>query len=255
MSEYIKIVGDDSNTIIDDSYRNIHLIDVKRVLGSTAAIKNASGNPDTSYFPPLMTMYGFKFTVTSLSRPIIAMQFFFAGVWCENTTGNTWVITIFVHVQPQIRNPETTLYEFYIFGTVETYVRRTGEYVVEVFNAQNKLVYSSALKTMRVIDYFGGDIRNVAPNFFTRPSYQAYRRPIPNYSSAKKYAVVLVTIARDAWNMQAGGMTQMFMSYSSVVASEVITALTTYSVATDQNNNLEIFIPALSFIVLDVTDY
>ena len=255
MSEYIKIIGDDSNTIIDDSYRNIHLIDVKRVLGSTAVIKKASGNPDTSYFPPLMNMYGFKFTVTSLSRPIIAMQFFFAGVWCENTSGNTWEITIFVHVQTQIRDPETTLYEFYIFGTVENYTRRTGEYVVEVFNAQNKLVYSSAIKTMRVIDYFGGDIRNEAPNFFTRPTYQAYSRPIPDYSPDKKYAIVMVSIARDAWNMQAGGMVEMYMSYSSVIASEVVTALTPYSVAIDQNNNLEIFIPALSYIVVDVTDY
>ena len=252
MAEYIKIVGDDSNVIIDDSFRNVHLIAVKRVLGSTAQIKVGS-NGDFNYFPPLFNVYGFVFNVTSLSRPVIAMaKGRFAGVRHKETSANQWEITIYVDAVAD--NMDTTEHEFFIYGVADGYTRVYGKHVVEVFNSANKCVFSSALSTMKVVDYYAGDIRNKVPNFFTRPIYDAYFRPIPNYSSSKRYAIVLVSQARDAWNMGAGGGILMYASRQYInTQGQSVSYLYNYSASNDQNNNLEIFIPALSYMVIDVT--
>lgn len=259
MSEYINVKGDFDNIIIDDSYRNIHLIDKKQILGSTAQIKkNNSGDGGNDYYPPLINTYGFIFTVNSLSKPIIACgNGAVYGIHAKDTGNSTWQITIYLHQYASVGsgNMETTVFDFYIFGTVDVYVRPVGIPVVEVFNKDGKLVYSSAMNPMRVVDYYSNDIRVDVPLFFDKNSSNPYKRPIPNYNPAKKYAIIQVTPAKDAWNWQAGGLITMYTSFCYVRDGFSYAQLYLTSFTTDVQTAMEVFVPGLSYIVIDVTGY
>lgn len=257
MAEYIKITGDVGNTIIDDSFRNMHLLSKHALQGASAQIK--IGNNNTSYYPPVSNAYGFTFTVTSLTKPVVAVtggSFF--GIRSV-PSGNNWTITVFLHNFASVGagNMETAWFTFYVFGTATSYTKVTGRPVIEVFNNAGALVFSSALKPMKVVDFYSGDVRLVQPNFFNKNSPMAYQRAIPNHTAGKQYAIVSVSPARDAHNWQAGGRVDAYTSFTYIDAgsASVFTQLYLTSATQNQGQTMEVFIPALTFMVLDVTGY
>ncbi len=257
MAEYIKIVGTDGNTLIDDNFKNMHLLAKHRVQGSSAQIK--VGNSDSNYYPPLSQTYGFTFTVSSLSKPVVAVtggSFF--GVQSV-PSGNNWTITVYLHKFASVGGGDmnTAWFTFYIFGTSTNYTKVTGQPVVEVFNSTGDLVFSSALKPMKVVDFYSGDVRLKQPDFFDINKLKSYQRPIPNHVDGKQYAIVSVSPARSAYNWQAGGRVDAYTSFSYIVAGNptVFTQLYLTSATQDQGETMEVFIPSLTFMVLDVTGY
>lgn len=258
MSEYINVKGDFDNIIIDDSYRNIHLMDVKRLLGSSAQLKIMNITQGSGYYPPLVNTYGFVFTINSISKPIVATSnAAIFGVHAKNLGSSNWEMTVYINTYASVGsgNVETTLFEFFIFGTIDVYSRPKGVPVVEVFNQEGKLVYSSALNPMRVVDYYSGDIMVEVPKFFDRNSANPYLRPIPNYDPNKKYAVIQVTPAKDAFNWQAGGLISMLTSFCSIHEGNSKAILFHTSMTQDVQSAMEVFVPGLSYIVIDVTGY
>lgn len=260
MAEYIKIVGDQGNTIIDDNFRNLHFIASFQRLGSSAD-QIVGSNRDTSWYPPIFGCRMFRFQIASVSRPVVALNGgALYGIQTVNTGGNAWTVTVWTHDQASVGfgNPNTAMYTFYFFGTTENYTKVTGRPVIEVFNAAGALVFSSALKPLRVVDFYSGDPRVQVPNFYNMQSSGEMARPIPNFDPSKKYAIIMVSPGRTSYNWGAGGLVQAFQTFTYLSTNNngnTYSGSYVISGTQSQGETYEVFVPAMSFMVIDVTGY
>ncbi|ENG3781920.1 hypothetical protein ABT102_003896, partial [Acinetobacter baumannii] len=151
MAEYIKILNDNKVTIIDDSYRNFHLINkfVREV---------ASSDP----LPPaVLSVSGYVkchvLNVTSLQRPIVV----FTGVSVmqvryEETSTNNWKITVIFDTlddQGGFKYKNTfpfTKATYYVFGLI-TLLESGHSPKLLIKNGKGEIVFSNSHNPLKVV--------------------------------------------------------------------------------------------------------
>ena len=253
MSEYIEVVGAAGNTLINDSFRCYHLV------GKFTKTRADLYTPAKMAFDINDLVYAFDITVSSISQPIIASAD--CSIFqCSYTklSGSTWKIVIYVSRVanwPDVTKPipASFSFNFYVYGLQEEYVKVKNKPVVEVFNAEGKLVYSSELKYLKIIKSFNEYMPDVEPNFFSYYDQKAYSIPIPNYDPLKKYAVIPAATAHVYQWFDGGGLRQNNMSSFKIKGSNVAVGMYPTGFGYLQDF-MDAYIPTLAVLIIDVTD-
>ncbi|QMP18970.1 hypothetical protein FKOIJHOC_00010 [Acinetobacter phage Ab_121] len=256
MAEYIKIVNDKNVTVIDDDYRNFHLIrkEVRAVSSS-----------DT--LPPIeLSVSGYVkchvLNVSSLQRPLIA----FTGISVmqvryEDQGSNNWKITvIFDTLDEEFGNMYKNTYPFpnatyYIFGLIPLVDSGFSPKLL-IKNAKGEIVFSNSHSPLKVIK---------PESFYMKPAanyFSSWLSDIPNFDKTKTYALALNTPAHYEYYWNAGGLSSFMHSYCNIKTvshtdptfnGKILRGYTLLS--NGMNASSSLYAPYHSHLIVDVTGY
>lgn len=256
MAEYIKIVNDNNVTIIDDNYRNFHLI--KKEVRSVA-----SSDP----LPPIvLSVSGYVkchvLNVTSLQRPLIV----FTGVSVmqvryEDQGNNNWKITVIFDTlddQGGVKYKNTYPFPnatYYVFGLIPLLDSGfTPKLIIK--NALGEIVFSNShlpLKVLKPESYF----MKPAANYFS-----SWLSDIPGFTASKTYGLALNTPAHYEYYWGAGGLSSYMHSYCTVktvsysdptFSGKILRGYTLLS--NGMNTTASLYAPYHSHLIVDITGY
>lgn len=190
MAEYLKILNNDGNVIIDDSFQNYHFV-AKHTIAMSQFTASSRFNGGGYY------CYEHTFTVNATAQPLIAYRANTQDITVLNisyteTSTNVWTVRIYLHTIYVLNLPSGTL-TLYRFGLLTSSDAPSTGAVFQVRNAANLLIFDSGRKPMRVCGYinvFGAsDWKQVSPGVIPA-SFSEISWTIPNYSSSNTYAVI-----------------------------------------------------------------
>ncbi|MUS07947.1 hypothetical protein DIP87_12545 [Acinetobacter baumannii] len=256
MAEYIKILNDNKVTIIDDSYRNFHLINkfVREV---------ASSDP----LPPaVLSVSGYVkchvLNVTSLQRPIVV----FTGVSVmqvryEEISTNNWKITVIFDTlddQGGFKYKNTfpfTKATYYVFGLI-TLLESGHSPKLLIKNGEGEIVFSNSHNPLKVVK---------AETFYLKGSanyFSSWLSDIPDYNANKTYGLALACPAHYEYYWGAGGLSSYMHSYCTIKTNSYSDPtfsgkiLRGYTIlANGMNTSASLYSPFHSHLIVDITGY
>lgn len=189
MHEYLRILNDSGNVIIDDTYRNFHFI--KKVVRQrlvTDAIPR--GNPFFNDRDSSVKCH--RFTVVSVEQPIIAFDNVpVLHIFHEELSPNTWEISVFftdaynIAGYNVINTYPLASVNYYVYGLLPT-IDTNQRPALIVRNAANEIVFSSRHGPMVIVDVLSRSLVGLHAN-----GWNWVEHVIPNYDPNRKYVVAL----------------------------------------------------------------
>lgn len=202
MGDYIRVHNDNGVTVIDDAYRNFHLI-------SKVARKTTVSDALPPVNSQLMQYSGFTkchtFTVSSVERPLIAHNNVAVTQIRYKQAGTTWTITVFYSTQfsaygyTYIDSFPFDDVIYYVFGLLPTVDANVSPKLI-VRNAQGAIVFSNSHRPLQVVK------STTLWVDFSAYGIQKALDPIPNYDSSRTYAVCLCCPAHITYSVGSGGI-------------------------------------------------
>lgn len=203
MGDYIRVQNANNITVIDDDYRNFHLI--------TKTVRNTQvSDPLPPVDPQLMQYSGFLkchiFTVQSIEKPLVAHDSAAVKQIRYEQVGSSWKITVFYTTMFRAYNytyidsyPFDTV-TYYVFGLLPTVDANISPRVI-IRNAAGAIVFSNSHRPLQVVksSTVWLDLSNTA-------TIQKALDAIPNYDSTRTYAVALCCPADITYGVGSGGI-------------------------------------------------
>ena len=202
MSEYIRVKNDNNVTVIDDDYRNFHLIN-KIVRNTKVSDTLPPVDPRLMLYSDFMRCH--TFTVQSVEKPLVAHNNAAVTQIRYIQVGTTWTITVFYSTQFQafgytyIDSYPFAEVVYYIFGLLPTIDANVSPRLI-IRNAAGEIVFSNSHKPLQVVKS-----TTIIINFNTNGIVKTLDS-IPNYDSTRTYAVCLCCPAHTINRIDAGGI-------------------------------------------------
>lgn len=198
MSEYIRVKNDNNVTVIDDDYRNFHLIN--------KIVRNTKVSDVLPAVDRRLMMYSdflkcHTFTVQSVEKPLVAHNNAAVTQIRYKQVGTTWTITVFYSTQFKaygytfIDSYPFAEVVYYIFGLLPLVDVNVSPRLI-IRNAAGEIVFSNSHKPLQVVKSTTILIKNT-PKVLDS---------IPNYNSTRTYAVCLCCPAHTINRIDAGGI-------------------------------------------------
>ena len=198
MSEYIRVKNDNNVTVIDDDYRNFHLIN--------KIVRNTKVSDVLPAVDHRLMMYSdflkcHTFTVQSVEKPLVAHNNAAVTQIRYKQVGTTWTITVFYSTQFKaygytfIDSYPFDEVVYYIFGLLPLVDVNVSPRLI-IRNAAGEIVFSNSHKPLQVVKSTTILIKNT-PKVLDS---------IPNYNSTRTYAVCLCCPAHTINRIDAGGI-------------------------------------------------
>ena len=257
MSEYIRVKNDNNVTVIDDDYRNFHLIN--------KIVRNTKVSDVLPAVDRRLMMYSdflkcHTFTVQSVEKPLVAHNNAAVTQIRYKQVGTTWTITVFYSTQFKaygytfIDSYPFDEVVYYIFGLLPLVDVNVSPRLI-IRNAAGEIVFSNSHKPLQVVKSTTILIKNT-PKVLDS---------IPNYNSTRTYAVCLCCPAHIIYRIDAGGI---FTFHQSCVLRKTVSyvnnALTgAFQVVMNQNGSngesantpYSFTSPFHTHLIIDVTGY
>ena len=261
MGEYIRVKNDNNVTVIDDDYRNFHLIN--------KIVRNTKVSDVLPAVDPYLMLYSdflqcHTFTVQSVEKPLVAHNNAAVTQIRYKQVGTTWTITVFYSTMFQafgytyIDSYPFAEVVYYIFGLLPLVDVNVSPRLI-IRNAAGEIVFSNSHKPLQVVK---------STTIFI--NFNGYNIPkaldsIPNYDSTRTYAVCLCCPAHVIDRIDAGGI---FTFHQSCVLRKTVSyvnnALTgAFQVVMNQNGSngasantpYSFTSPFHTHLIIDVTGY
>ena len=198
MSEYIRVKNDNNVTVIDDDYRNFHLIN--------KIVRNTKVSDVLPAVDRRLMMYSdflkcHTFTVQSVEKPLVAHNNAAVTQIRYKQVGTTWTITVFYSTQFKaygytfIDSYPFDEVVYYIFGLLPLVDVNVSPRLI-IRNAAGEIVFSNSHKPLQVVKSTTILIKNTLNVLDS----------IPNYNSTRTYAVCLCCPAHAINRIDAGGI-------------------------------------------------
>ena len=198
MGEYIRVKNDNNVTVIDDDYRNFHLIN--------KIVRNTNVSDVLPAVDRRLMMYSdflkcHTFTVQSVEKPLVAHNNAAVTQIRYKQVGTTWTITVFYSTQFKaygytfIDSYPFDEVVYYIFGLLPLVDVNVSPRLI-IRNAAGEIVFSNSHKPLQVVKSTTILIKNT-PKVLDS---------IPNYNSTRTYAVCLCCPAHTINRIDAGGI-------------------------------------------------
>lgn len=202
MGDYIRVRNDNNVTVIDDDYRNFHLIN-KIVRNTTVSDVLPAVDPQLMMYSDFLKCH--TFTVQSVEKPLVAHNNAAVTQIRYKQVGTTWTITVFYSTQFRAYNytyidsyPFTDV-TYYIFGLLPTVDANVSPRLV-IRNAIGEIVFSNSHRPLQVVK------STTILIDFAATGIQKALDSIPNYDSARTYAVCLCCPAHIIYGIGSGGI-------------------------------------------------
>lgn len=202
MGDYIRVRNDNNVTVIDDDYRNFHLIN-KIVRNTTVSDVLPAVDPQLMMYSDFLKCH--TFTVQSVEKPLVAHNNAAVTQIRYKQVGTTWTITVFYSTQFRAYNyTYIDSYPFadvtyYIFGLLPTVDANVSPRLV-IRNAIGEIVFSNSHRPLQVVK------STTILIDFAATGIQKALDSIPNYDSARTYAVCLCCPAHIIYGIGSGGI-------------------------------------------------
>ena len=198
MSEYIRVKNDNNVTVIDDDYRNFHLIN-KIVRNTKVSDVLPAVDRRLMLYSDFLKCH--TFTVQSVEKPLVAHNNAAVTQIRYKQVGTTWTITVFYSTQFKaygytfIDSYPFAEVVYYIFGLLPLVDANVSPRLI-IRNAAGETVFSNSHKPLQVVKSTTILIKNT-PKVLDS---------IPNYDSTRTYAVCLCCPAHTINRIDAGGI-------------------------------------------------
>lgn len=198
MSEYIRVKNDNNVTVIDDDYRNFHLIN-KIVRDTKVSDVLPAVDRRLMLYSDFLKCH--TFTVQSVEKPLVAHNNAAVTQIRYKQVGTTWTITVFYSTQFKaygytfIDSYPFAEVVYYIFGLLPLVDVNVSPRLI-IRNAAGEIVFSNSHKPLQVVKSTTILIKNT-PKVLDS---------IPNYDSTRTYAVCLCCPAHTINRIDAGGI-------------------------------------------------
>lgn len=261
MGEYIRVKNDNNVTVIDDDYRNFHLIN-KIVRNTNVSDALPAVDPRLMLYSDFLQCH--TFTVQSVEKPLVAHNNAAVTQIRYKQVGTTWTITVFYSTMfkafgyTYIDSYPFAEVVYYIFGLLPTIDANVSPKLI-IRNAAGEIVFSNSHMPLQVVKS-----TTIIINFNANGIVKTLDS-IPNYDSTRTYAVCLCCPAHIIHRIDAGGI---FTFHQSCVLrkteSYVNSALTgAFQVVMNQNGSngesantpYSFTSPFHTHLIIDVTGY
>lgn len=201
MGEYIRVTNDNNVTVIDDDYRNFHLIN-KIVRNTKVSDVLPAVDPRLMLYSDFLKCH--TFTVQSVEKPLVAHNNAAVTQIRYKQVGTTWTITVFYSTQFKaygytfIDSYPFAEVVYYIFGLLPTVDANVSPRLI-IRNAAGEIVFSNSHKPLQVVKS-----TTILINF--NDNIPKALDSIPNYDSTRTYAVCLCCPAHVIHRIDAGGI-------------------------------------------------
>ena len=153
MGEYIRVKNDNNVTVIDDDYRNFHLIN--------KIVRNTKVSDVLPVVDPYLMLYSnflqcHTFTVQSVEKPLVAHNNAAVTQIRYKQVGTTWTITVFYSTQFKaygytfIDSYPFAEVVYYIFGLLPLVDVNVSPRLI-IRNAAGEIVFSNSHKPLQVV--------------------------------------------------------------------------------------------------------
>lgn len=258
MGDYIRVRNDNNVTVIDDDYRNFHLINK---IARNTAVSDVLPAIDTLIMEYSDFLKCHTFTVQSVEKPLVAHNNAAVTQIRYKQVGTTWTITVFYSTQfkaygyTYIDSYPFAEVVYYIFGLLPTVDANVSPRLV-IRNAVGEIVFSNSHKPLQVVK------STTILIDFAATGIQRALDSIPNYDSTRTYAVCLCCPAHIVYDIGAGGLSTYQQScVLRKTASYANSALTgAFQVVMNQNGSgtntpYSFTSPFHTHLIIDVTGY